>query len=105
MIRRPPRSTLFPYTTLFRSENVNESFLLPETGEEREVGVHREARLAPALQSDAADEAREPIPVLTEILEPLRLLNQLDHLGRRASQRCCSTKPEVGSGGCSRRPA
>src|SRR2546430_5903432 len=23
MIRRPPRSTLFPYTTLFRSANVN----------------------------------------------------------------------------------
>src|SRR2546430_15826958 len=23
MIRRPPRSTLFPYTTLFRSENTN----------------------------------------------------------------------------------
>src|SRR3712207_8156388 len=23
MIRRPPRSTLFPYTTLFRSERVN----------------------------------------------------------------------------------
>src|SRR5256886_9689808 len=23
MIRRPPRSTLFPYTTLFRSENLN----------------------------------------------------------------------------------
>src|SRR3712207_7694435 len=27
MIRRPPRSTLFPYTTLFRSEN------LPDAGE------------------------------------------------------------------------
>src|SRR5207249_9074784 len=27
MIRRPPRSTLFPYTTLFRSENHS---LLPE---------------------------------------------------------------------------
>src|SRR3989442_4798281 len=26
MIRRPPRSTLFPYTTLFRSKRVNESF-------------------------------------------------------------------------------
>src|SRR5690348_17431141 len=24
MIRRPPRSTLFPYTTLFRSQNVTE---------------------------------------------------------------------------------
>src|SRR2546422_11388278 len=25
MIRRPPRSTLFPYTTLFRSQGVNSS--------------------------------------------------------------------------------
>src|SRR3712207_8646128 len=30
MIRRPPRSTLFPYTTLFRSEV---SFALPLTGD------------------------------------------------------------------------
>src|SRR3712207_8793042 len=29
MIRRPPRSTLFPYTTLFRSPGV----LVPATGE------------------------------------------------------------------------
>src|SRR3712207_8882245 len=26
MIRRPPRSTLFPYTTLFRSEGVSEVY-------------------------------------------------------------------------------
>src|SRR3712207_1766985 len=26
MIRRPPRSTLFPYTTLFRSRNLRERF-------------------------------------------------------------------------------
>src|SRR5258708_30054277 len=26
MIRRPPRSTLFPYTTLFRSQFLNERF-------------------------------------------------------------------------------
>src|SRR3989475_4751078 len=36
MIRRPPRSTLFPYTTLFRSlaENVREVFFVvdPESG-------------------------------------------------------------------------
>src|SRR2546422_2892181 len=31
MIRRPPRSTLFPYTTLFRSPR-------PEPGRRREVG-------------------------------------------------------------------
>src|SRR5687768_17733264 len=29
MIRRPPRSTLFPYTTLFRSELAFFTFLLP----------------------------------------------------------------------------
>src|SRR5256885_8207643 len=28
MIRRPPRSTLFPYTTLFRSHNEAREFLL-----------------------------------------------------------------------------
>src|SRR3712207_7226429 len=27
MIRRPPRSTLFPYTTLFRSWHVDETYL------------------------------------------------------------------------------
>src|SRR5688572_32713804 len=28
MIRRPPRSTLFPYTTLFRSDDPNEEVLV-----------------------------------------------------------------------------
>src|SRR5256885_1311410 len=30
MIRRPPRSTLFPYTTLFRSACLREAGALPE---------------------------------------------------------------------------
>src|SRR2546430_13395042 len=35
MIRRPPRSTLFPYTTLFRSLGIsNVSFGLPTSGRE-----------------------------------------------------------------------
>src|SRR2546423_7598952 len=37
MIRRPPRSTLFPYTTLFRSQDARARFL-------------REARAAGGLQ-------------------------------------------------------
>src|SRR5687768_16804805 len=32
MIRRPPRSTLFPYTTLFRSGDVREAKKLLEAG-------------------------------------------------------------------------
>src|SRR3712207_7649797 len=54
MIRRPPRSTLFPYTTLFRS------------GEEADGGEHllrigpRPAVLAPRLGRSAAG-ARRPL--------------------------------------------
>src|SRR3712207_7812608 len=32
MIRRPPRSTLFPYTTLFRSESVEEARMAEQQG-------------------------------------------------------------------------
>src|SRR3712207_7312794 len=40
MIRRPPRSTLFPYTTLFRSaENAKEREQEGEEGEDREQGL------------------------------------------------------------------
>src|SRR2546422_11780621 len=38
MIRRPPRSTLFPYTTLFRSHRF-ERLDLPDVGEGAEVQV------------------------------------------------------------------
>src|SRR5260370_1250155 len=40
MIRRPPRSTLFPYTTLFRSLVLNEQGQLCKPGEVGEL-VHR----------------------------------------------------------------
>src|SRR5216683_6647719 len=44
MIRRPPRSTLFPYTTLFRSEHrPRRSALLPD-GEGRDRVLARHAR-------------------------------------------------------------
>src|SRR2546422_2345914 len=62
MIRRPPRSTLFPYTTLFRSLGVEpqvdareraarvaESIVVVVVGDEREAHAG-----APALQERAA---------------------------------------------------
>src|SRR2546430_9243708 len=42
MIRRPPRSTLFPYTTLFRSR-----FLLGRRGRRRQTGRRRGETLDP----------------------------------------------------------
>src|SRR3712207_7238015 len=49
MIRRPPRSTLFPYTTLFRSARAGEHAYAPQTqepqreggGKERHAGEHQ----------------------------------------------------------------
>src|SRR5258705_7751419 len=45
MIRRPPRSTLFPYTTLFRSVDVG-AVVDIDVAHPVEVLDHRDARLA-----------------------------------------------------------
>src|SRR3712207_6873031 len=50
MIRRPPRSTLFPYTTLFRSE--------PEDPRHRGQAQQARRRVAQA-RADAAGEAQD----------------------------------------------
>src|SRR5256884_2419710 len=47
MIRRPPRSTLFPYTTLFRS---------PDAREDEAIAQLRAARPAPGSPLPAPDE-------------------------------------------------
>src|SRR5256885_3685116 len=53
MIRRPPRSTLFPYTTLFRS---------PEDEQQREQREEQSARVEAVLPTRAPDEVRGPDP-------------------------------------------
>src|SRR3712207_7161769 len=53
MIRRPPRSTLFPYTTLFRSQSEAGTERLPRPGDYRIPGctlfLHEAVRLAGAV--------------------------------------------------------
>src|SRR2546427_6530247 len=59
MIRRPPRSTLFPYTTLFRSEPTCEVVLLRIVTQilEREHDDHDLA----LRRTGGGDESKEPI--------------------------------------------
>src|SRR5688572_31493829 len=61
MLRRPPRSTLFPYTTLFRSE-VDEHLRLAVGDREDAVDViragQREAPLRDALAGEAQQRVR-----------------------------------------------
>src|SRR2546430_7403302 len=52
MIRRPPRSTLFPYTTLFRSLNLGLRWEIPLP--QREV-LNRESGFDPTVPNPGAD--------------------------------------------------
>src|SRR2546430_9415075 len=61
MIRRPPRSTLFPYTTLFRSHvHVDVALELGTVGDRDARGLHVSNDLRAALQVDAV--ARRDVP-------------------------------------------
>src|SRR3712207_8418329 len=62
MIRRPPRSTLFPYTTLFRSEHVEEKM--------RAIIAHRSQFFDP--------NSKEPVTRISEE----GFLKQLEHRWR-----------------------
>src|SRR2546430_4706562 len=96
MIRRPPRSTLFPYTTLFRSETARKNFQL------RRI----EAALDPALSiffrvdENDVELAVKPVHITpshafeeavlgknADILRKIGVINaarlQVEHLGRK----------------------
>src|SRR5258705_9533152 len=62
MIRRPPRSTLFPYTTLFRSNVVQAAVVqrlvdgLPRGGENRVIDEHAEPPVGLSADADLRSE-------------------------------------------------
>src|SRR2546428_8352426 len=70
MIRRPPRSTLFPYTTLFRSPTQSQSWIFRYTrqGRSREMGIGSARDVSLAQARAKASEARRQ---LTEGADPL----------------------------------
>src|SRR2546430_9196479 len=59
MIRRPPRSTLFPYTTLFRSERDHRPGPGPRDNDDLREERRRHERLVPVLV---------PSPLFTKIV-------------------------------------
>src|SRR3712207_7475704 len=52
MIRRPPRSTLFPYTTLFRSVGISEGAKLVTGGTGRPGGLKTGLYVKPTIFSE-----------------------------------------------------
>src|SRR3989454_12732929 len=96
MIRRPPRSTLFPYTTLFRSQGVHARRVRggelgdgADPHEERRVGVaparfgvpfERTHEPEPDRLDDGVDEVRDP-PLLERGDARLQRLESLTEIG------------------------
>src|SRR5256885_12884885 len=85
MIRRPPRSTLFPYTTLFRSERVVPAVAdpdrdadVPAPGGKPEAGVGRGEVVAEIIGSEpaAAEEGRSEEHT-SELQSPCNLVCRL----------------------------
>src|SRR5256885_4173071 len=76
MIRRPPRSTLFPYTTLFRSErrDVLQHGLPPVT---EPWGLHRAARERAAQLVDDHRRQRRSEEHTSELQSPCNLVCRL----------------------------
>src|SRR3712207_7295258 len=70
MIRRPPRSTLFPYTTLFRSRRVALSLLLAVLvagcSREEAEGVAREPERGLPARSTPGPAKQDAAPVADE---------------------------------------
>src|SRR2546427_5237884 len=96
MIRRPPRSTLFPYTTLFRS-------LLPELVQEAPVGALGDDLLGTGLDHPGLVKAEgiETNRVLRVIVAPLRvgqLLHRLERIVVNLGEALVHEEP-----GCARR--
>src|SRR5438876_7738759 len=88
MIRRPPRSTLFPYTTLFRSRD----HLAPAHGGEQRAQLRRRVAQLRSLRSEEhTSELQSPVHLVCRLLlekkkpnpdqhPPLRCILALHHL-------------------------
>src|SRR5256885_11033258 len=71
MIRRPPRSTLFPYTTLFRSGLIQPHLIAQLLGVQRpalRVGGETAARLADQRSEEHTSELQSPCNLVCRLL-------------------------------------
>src|SRR5688572_32496129 len=78
MIRRPPRSTLFPYTTLFRSDDLAHELVAEDVALE-----HRRDEAVVEVQVGAADRGRGDTHDGVARVDDLGIRNFLDRKSTR----------------------
>src|SRR2546426_5177642 len=89
MIRRPPRSTLFPYTTLFRSTHV--SFIRDVQGRPSGIiGVARDITERKRRSEEHTSELQSPCNLVCRLLLEKKKKTQRNttHEIHRSSMRC-----------------
>src|SRR3712207_7828827 len=94
MIRRPPRSTLFPYTTLFRSPyHDNGIKIFAPTGRKMDDSVERliESDVAANVQPPTLKTSKPVSPQLEEILRQ----DYLNFLADRKSTRLIQSRQYI----------
>src|SRR5256885_11626132 len=77
MIRRPPRSTLFPYTTLFRSKLVDEWRALVESVDNSKIGLRIGEPAGAAVEPVADIEVDRSEEHTSELQSPCNLVCRL----------------------------
>src|SRR5258705_6461849 len=68
MIRRPPRSTLFPYTTLFRSRYRERARVRERIREARLIEANRQAGTRPHLANARSEEHTSELQSLRHLV-------------------------------------
>src|SRR6266480_7379342 len=91
MIRRPPRSTLFPYTTLFRSTTRRSSRGAAPAGRRSALPCARRAGSAPAAAGRRSEEHTSELQshvnlVCRLLLEKKKKLNSFLHIFNKKQQ-------------------
>src|SRR2546427_7503526 len=90
MIRRPPRSTLFPYTTLFRSHQRRDARVVPAEGAVTVGRVHG----VPGAEHVVAQPLRHDLVVRPAVLEEGRTTRSW-RSGDRKSTRLNSSHSQI----------
>src|SRR5437870_11394648 len=97
MTRLPPRSTLFPYTTLFRSLGASQSAQVVAEGTRKEVGGRRRPVSAFARSEEHTSELQSRGHLVCRLLLEKKNNPQLERHGTRCRNHPSATATSVTS--------
>src|SRR5438876_2033269 len=95
MIRRPPRSTLFPYTTLFRSRRFARYSTAARACSKRSTTTHCRSRRASSARSEEhTSELQSPVHLVCRLLLEKKKKNRKKTDTKEKKTRKSTTRPQ-----------